>query len=89
MEEIEQYLEKSGYYGELSEVLQQKLEKSGWYDNVAAFAGRELGVADNASANSEELAAIRKRALQLVPENVKVELLQHILKILDEYVEKA
>lgn len=89
MEEIEQYLDKSGYYGKLSEVLQEKLENSGWYDNVAAFAGRELGVADHATANSEELAAIRKRALQLVPENVKVELLQHILKILDEYVEKA
>lgn len=89
MEEVERHLEQSGYYHKLGDILREKLQDCGWYDNVFAFAGKELGVADSAQYGSSEVEAIRSRALQMVPEDVKVQMLQLILQIVDEHVEEA
>jgi len=89
MDAVEQHVVQSGKYAELGEIFRARLQAAGWYDKVLAYAGRELSVVDSPSVNSSELANVHQQAMNMMPEEVKQEMLKIIEEVVDDLVEKV
>lgn len=89
MENIEKHLIETGKHAELSRLLREKLQEKGWYDDVFAIASRKLSVAKDPGMNSPEVQEVHQKAMEMVPESVKIEMLQLIFSLVDDLVEKA
>lgn len=89
MEDIERHLVETGKHAELSSLLRERLQEKGWYDDVFAVASRKLSVAKDPGVKSPEVQEVHKKAMEMVPESVKIEMLQLILSLVDDLVEKA
>ncbi|KAK9318776.1 transcription factor e(y)2-domain-containing protein [Lipomyces orientalis] len=84
---VNQKLIESGEYERLSQYLRQKLIETGWYDQVTQLAFDSLRTQENP--NFDRLIDFMEpKALALVPEHVKVELLSMIKRFLEGIVDK-
>ncbi|KAK9459472.1 transcription factor e(y)2-domain-containing protein [Lipomyces oligophaga] len=79
-------LVESGEYDRLSALLRQKLAASGWYDQMQELASENLKTQD--TPNFEDLVNdLEQKALDIVPDDIKIELLTQIKKFLDDMVD--
>lgn len=86
---IEKYLHTSGKYKQLSESLRERLQTTGWTDDVYAMACQELSTASDTSLDSDTVKSVQKKALDLIPDEVRREILQQVRVLVEEVVEKA
>ncbi|KAK9380347.1 transcription factor e(y)2-domain-containing protein [Kockiozyma suomiensis] len=84
---VHQKLVESGEYERISTHLRQKLVESGWYDQVNQLASEKLRFQDNP--NFDKLVDdIEPKALDSVPDEIKLDVLNMIKNFLDGIVEK-
>ncbi|SCU82079.1 LADA_0C02872g1_1 [Lachancea dasiensis] len=84
--QIQQHLVESGNYELISNKLSQKLLQEGWTDQVKRLTSVEIDNNKNASF-PEVLAKVEPKAIQLVSESTKQEIISQIQSYLSEIVE--
>ncbi|KAK9451114.1 transcription factor e(y)2-domain-containing protein [Limtongia smithiae] len=85
-EKIHKELITSGEYERISAYLRQSLIASGWYNRVEELATENLRSQENPSFN-KLIGDVEHKALEIVPENVKLEALNMIKAFLDKVVD--
>ncbi|CAN6623948.1 transcription and mRNA export factor Sus1p [Trichomonascus vanleenenianus] len=79
---------ESGEYDRMKKILRTRLRETGWFDEVNEMALEELSGLDDP--NFERISKkLEPQALNIVPEDIKLEMLKMIKTFLDGTVEKA
>ncbi|GAV53415.1 hypothetical protein ZYGR_0AI06990 [Zygosaccharomyces rouxii] len=84
--QIQQYLVESGNYEMISNKLNERLLKDGWIDELKKIVNKEVN-SSNSTHFTQILSKVEPRALEMVPETTKQEVLDQIKVILDEVVD--
>ncbi|EGW31813.1 uncharacterized protein SPAPADRAFT_56573 [Spathaspora passalidarum NRRL Y-27907] len=83
---IQDHLITSGHYDTINKQLKLQLYESGWFDKVSQIANTELK--DNPQINFDSLYSfVKPKATELVPGEVKHEVLERIKAYLDEIIQ--
>ncbi|CAR27423.1 hypothetical protein ZYGR_0I06970 [Zygosaccharomyces rouxii] len=84
--QIQQYLVESGNYEMISNKLNERLLKDGWIDELKKIVNKEVN-SSNSTHFSQILSKVEPRALEMVSEPTRQEVLNQIKVVLDEIVE--
>ncbi|CAR24220.1 Sus1p [Lachancea thermotolerans CBS 6340] len=84
--QIQQYLVESGNYELISNKLSRKLLEEGWTDQVKRMTSEEIRADDSASF-TQILSKVEPKALGMVSDSTKDEILSQIRNFLSEIVE--
>ncbi|KAL6453147.1 SUS1 Transcription and mRNA export factor SUS1 [Candida maltosa Xu316] len=88
---IQDHLISSGNYDIINKQLKLKLYESGWYDKVSQIASNELN--EQHDKNNKDLtfdqlfSFLKPKAEDLVPNDVKQDILQRITQYLDDIIQ--
>ncbi|QLL31349.1 hypothetical protein HG536_0B02120 [Torulaspora globosa] len=85
--EIQRYLVETGSYQTISNQLTERLLQDGWIDAVRGLIASEMR-SSNSSNYSEILAKVEPKALEMVSQPIKEQVLSQIETFLDEIVDK-
>lgn len=87
---LQDHLISSGNYDIINKHLKLRLYESGWFDKVSLLASTELqeNLANDKQMNFQELFSfIKPRAEEMVPEDIKDEVLEKLKDYLDEVIQ--
>ncbi|WPK26755.1 hypothetical protein PUMCH_004116 [Australozyma saopauloensis] len=85
--QIQNHLVDSGNYDVISKQLKLKLYECGWFDQITQVATNELKSAGGNVNFDMLLKSLKPRAEELVPSEVKEEILQKIRAYLDDTIQ--
>ncbi|CAN3365021.1 transcription and mRNA export factor Sus1p [Diutina catenulata] len=84
--QIQSHLVSSGNYDAINKQLKVSLYKSGWFDEVSDLAKAELTQKQDANFN-ELYQSVKPKAEDLVPEQVKKEIMDRIRQYVEDIVQ--
>ncbi|KAG7665695.1 SUS1 [[Candida] subhashii] len=82
---IQEHLISSGNYDLINKQLKLQLYESGWFDKVSQIANRELN--ENEQNFDQLFSFVKPKAEELVPEDVKQDILERIKQYLDGIIQ--
>lgn len=85
--QIQNHLVDSGNYDIISKQLKLKLYESGWYDQINQLATKQLNESGESLNFNSLFKSLKPQAEEMVPENVKDEVLQRIRAFLDDAIQ--